>query len=221
MTREFTTEAEDILKEISAIAIEYFQNSPPTHDWEHTLRVVSLCKKIGSAENADMETLLAAAYLHDIGREEADKKQICHAELSAQIAEQILIKSGFPSCKIPQALHCISTHRFRGDNPPETIEAKVLFDADKLDAIGAIGVCRAYSYAGENGQPLYTPFDEEAELKKFTNHKEHSPVIEFKVKLSRIKDSLKTSCGRALALERHKFMLAFFEELCQEIKGSK
>lgn len=221
MCNEETYITDNVISQIESSAKEFFHHSPPTHDWEHTMRVVSLCKKIGYEENADMKILIIAALLHDIGREEADRNNTCHAELSSKLAKPILEEHNLSENSINRISHCILTHRFRGDNQPKTIEAKVLFDSDKLDAIGAIGICRAYSYAGENHQPLYSPFEQESKLTKIINHSEHSPVVEFKVKLSKIMKSLYTDSGRKIATERHNFMANFFTELFEEIKGNK
>jgi uncharacterized protein len=199
----------------------HFVSSPPTHDWTHTQRVLELCMHMGTEEGADLEVLYAAALLHDITREEADKRGVCHADLSAERALPILEKCKFPMEKRDAVIHCIKTHRFRGDLEPQTLEAKVLFDADKLDALGAIGVCRAYAYAGENKQRLYSSLDERTQLKKVTDHSQHSPVAEFRLKLSKIKDRMFTRSGKRLAADRHEFMLNFFNRLYEEIKGIK
>lgn len=205
-----------------------FQKAPPTHDYCHTERVLATCISIGRKMNADIEILYAAALLHDIAREKADITGECHARKSAEIAEPILEKSGFPGEKIPAVLHCIATHRFRSDNPPQSPEARILYDADKLDAIGAIGVCRAYAYGGENGQRLYSSFNpgdiqtpSKAMPSRITNHDNHTPIMEFRMKLSRIKDNLFTKAAKDLAESRHRFMLRFFNRLYEEVNGIK
>ncbi|HOE63840.1 MAG TPA: HD domain-containing protein [Candidatus Sumerlaeota bacterium] len=214
--------------QIEEAAREAFTDAPPTHDFSHTQRVLNLCMHIGRSEGADLEILYAAALLHDIARKEADEQNQCHAELSSLKAAPILEQAGFPPEKRDDVLHCIATHRFRSDNPPATLEAKVLYDADKLDAIGAIGVCRAYAYGGENGQRLYdsfSPADLESpnteSISKITNHKEHTPIIEFRMKLSRIKDKLFTATARSIAESRHRYMLKFFNRLYEEVNGIK
>ena len=205
-----------------------FRDTPPTHDFSHTKRVLNLCMRIGKEEGGELEILEAAALLHDIARDEADFNGECHAELSAVKARPILRDAGFPPETIEAILHCIETHRFRGDNPPKTIEAKILYDADKLDAIGAIGVCRAYAYCGENGQKLYGAFSgnileegNEEKLSKFTDHTQHNPVIEFRLKLSKIKKRPFTGTTKAIAESRHRYMLKFFNRLYEEVKGIK
>jgi uncharacterized protein len=199
----------------------HFVSSPPTHDWMHTQRVLELCMHMGKEEGADLEVLFAAALLHDIARDEADSHGTCHADLSAEQALPLLEQCNFPKEKREAVIHCIKAHRFRGDIQPQTLEAEVLFDADKLDALGAIGVCRAYAYAGENKQRLYSALDERTQLKKVTNHAQHSPVAEFRLKLGKLKDRMFTRSGKRLAAERHEFMLNFFNRLYEEIKGIK
>ncbi len=208
-----------VMERIEAEAKKMFVEAKPTHDWDHIKRVLHLVRRMGAEAQADLQILTAAALLHDIGRVEADKSGECHAEKGAEMAEGILEKCDFPSEKRKAVIHCIRSHRFRDDNVPKTLEAKILYDADKLDAIGAIGICRAYSYAGENGQRLYSDFEEEVRLTKVVDHSEHTPVVEFKVKLSHIKDKMLTPMGRKLAEERHKYMVSFFERLKREIEG--
>ena len=214
--------------QIEEAAQKAFINVPPTHDFSHTKRVLNMCMRIGKKEGADQEILHAAALLHDIARVEADSNQACHAELSALRAREILLKTSFPKDKIEDVIHCIGTHRFRSDNPPKTLEAQILYDADKLDAIGAIGICRAYAYCGENGQRLYGSFSQNSldvrkdeTISKITDHSRHTPIIEFRKKLSRIKDKLFTRTAREIAESRHRYMLKFFNRLYEEVKGIK
>ncbi|MCK4501304.1 HD domain-containing protein, partial [Candidatus Babeliales bacterium] len=147
----------DIVEQITNRAKEYFSNSKGSHDWEHTLRVYNLCLHIGEKENADMETLKIAAILHDIGREHQDKcnGKVCHAEKGAELSRVLLSKFKISKEKVDNIVHCIQTHRFRGSNVPTSKEAKILFDADKLDSIGAVGIGRAFLFAGEIGAKLH------------------------------------------------------------------
>ena len=129
-----------LINNVKNIAKSYFDSARGSHDWEHTIRVCKLCERIGPAEGADMDVLLSAAYLHDIGRryQDASNGAVCHAEKGAQLAESLL--NGLPLCEAQKQniVHCIQSHRFRGRHQPQTPEAKVLFDADKLDAINQI-----------------------------------------------------------------------------------
>jgi uncharacterized protein len=118
--------------------------------------------------------------------------------------------------------HAIAAHRFRTDPEPTTLEAQVLFDADKLDAIGAVGVARAFAYGGARGQRLWAPI-ESVELDRWESEGDdlaaHTPIHEFVVKLSCIRDRLFTSTARAIAADRHYTMVAFFERLSEEVQG--
>lgn len=198
---------------------EYFKNSKPTHDFSHVKRVYNLCMKIGKKEKADLEVLRLASLLHDIGRIKRDEDHEIH---SIEIAEKVMDKYKIDEKTKRNVIHCIKTHRYRNNAVPETLEAKILYDADKLDAIGAIGICRAYSFGGENGQKLYRKEDfsnKDIEVSRKLDHKKHTPVIEYKAKLSRIKDTVLTEEGKRIAEERNKFMKNFFLRLEKEIKG--
>jgi uncharacterized protein len=120
--------------------------------------------------------------------------------------------------------HAIAAHRFRTGPEPTTLEAQVLFDADKLDAIGAVGVARAFAYGGARGQRLWAPI-ESVDLARWQEEGDdlnvHTPIHEFVVKLSRIKERLFTPTGRAIAEERHAYMVGFYERLDAEVRGSK
>ena len=205
---------------IRARAKGFFRIAPPSHDWSHVERTYRLCVKVGKREKADLQVLKAAALLHDIARmdEDVSSGKICHAERSAAIAENILKEVEFPKTKIPQVMHCIESHRFRGVRKPMTLEAKILSDADKLDAIGAIGVARAYAYGGEHGYRLYGKIPKNYRLQRFKNPRIHNPVIEYRQKLQKIKDRLLTKTGREIAMGRHGFLTMFFSRLFNEIE---
>jgi len=198
---------------------EFFAEAKGSHDWEHTERVYSLCVRIGEKEGADMEVLSLAAILHDIGRPEQDrlKGTICHAERGAALAREILERYGVDKKKIDKVVHCIETHRFRNNKPPQTKEAEILFDADKLDSIGATGVGRAFLFVGEVGAKLHDKHIDIEKTKPYT--KEDTAYREFVVKLSKIKDRMLTGEGKMIAEERHRFMVDFFNRLNKEIDG--
>jgi uncharacterized protein len=196
-----------------------FGSARGSHDWDHTERVLRLCLRIGRKEKADLEVLRLAAVLHDIGREEEDRSngRVCHGARGATMAAEILARHGVGLEKIARVAHCIETHRFRGRRPPQSLEAKVLFDADKLDSIGAVGIGRAFLFAGEVGARLHDPAIDVEKTKPYT--RDDTAYREFLVKLSRVKDRMFTREGKRIARERHRFMAAFFERLNRETRG--
>jgi len=208
-------EFDDLIKEVKS---RYF-TARKSHDWEHTERVHNLSMHIGKIEHANLEVLNIAAFLHDIGREIQDKSEgkHCHAEIGAVLAREILNKYEYPEEFIDKVIHCIETHRFRGKKIPDSLEAKILFDADKLDAIGAIGIGRAFVFAGEVGAKVHNKNVDIENTKPYSE--EDTAYREFLVKLIKVKDRMITNEGKRIALNRHKFMIDFFERLNQEVDG--
>ena len=209
------------IEEIRAFARKCFSNARVSHDWEHTLRVYDLCIHIGRVEGADLEVVRISAVLHDVGRPEQDasKGTVCHAEKGAKMAQALLKSYSTSQRRKDHIIHCIRSHRFRGDCEPETLEAKVLFDADKLDSIGAIGIGRAFQFAGEVGAKFHNPSVSPEETSPYTE--EDTGYREFRLKLSRIRDRIYTAEGRRIARGRHAFMEMFFERFLQEHEGLK
>ncbi len=207
--------------DIRAFAEECFSNAPGSHNWDHTRRVHQLCRHIGRIEGADLEVLEISAYLHDVGRpsQDASRGALCHAEKGGEMARDVLENFPLTSEKKADIIHCVESHRFRGNRKPETIEAKVLFDADKLDAIGAIGIGRAFLFAGEVGAKLHNPAVKPEETDPYTE--EDTAYREFRLKLFKIKDRLMTMEGRRMANERHAFMECFFERFLEEYTGKR
>jgi uncharacterized protein len=199
----------------------FFHGARGSHDWEHTERVLRLCRRIGPVEGADMPVLLVAAILHDIGRGEQDRTagEICHARHGAEKALAVVRSLPLSPDRQENVLHCIRSHRFRGREHPSTLEARVLFDADKLDAIGAVGVARAFLFAGEVGARLHNPDVDPAETRPYSE--EDTGYREYRLKLRKIKDRMLTAEGRRLAQERHAFMEAFFNRFIEEYQGKR
>lgn len=211
----------EVLASLRKTAEDHFAKAPGSHGWDHTLRVYRLCRHIGAVEKADMDVLLSAAYLHDIGRsfQDASSGAVCHAEKGARMAEPIINQYPFSDTQKNNIVHCIESHRFRNELKPQTMEAKVLFDADKLDAIGAVGVARAYLFAGEIGARLHNP-DLEAEDTEMYSEND-TGYREYQVKLRKIKDRIITPEGRRMAVERHQYMEAFFKRFLEEYGGRR
>ena len=197
------------------------RESKGSHDWDHTLRVYRLCLRIGRVEGADMNVVRPAAYLHDIGRGAQDQSggKVCHAREGAVLAKKLADLLPLTQAQKENIVHCVRTHRFRGNQIPLTLEAKVLFDADKLDSIGAVGVARAFLFAGEIGAMLHNPNNEIENTRPYSE--DDTGYREFKLKLCRIKDRVITEEGKRLAKERHEFMEFFFKRFLDEIEGKR
>ena len=209
-----------ILEAVRRKARKYFRSARGSHAWDHTERVFRLCLRIGREEKADLDVLRLAALLHDIGREEEDLSngRTCHAEKGAALAARILKKHGIGAERSARVVRCIKTHRYRGRHAPDSLEGKILFDADKLDSIGAVGIGRAFLFAGEVGARLHDPKIQVRKTKPYT--KEDTAYREFLVKLTRIKGRMFTAEGKRIAGERHKFMTDFFRRLNKETAGA-
>lgn len=208
-----------IIEEIRQTAKKMMAEAKGSHDWSHTRRVHDLCMRIGRVEGADLDLLSMAAYLHDIGRPFQDKLKgkICHAEKGAEIAEDILGKVNLPEKHKENIIHSVRSHRFRGKNRPETLEARVLFDADKIDSIGAIGIGRAFLFAGELGAVLHNPDIAPEKSRSYT--KNDTCYREYIMKLRKVKDRILTSEGLRIANKRHEFMDFFFQKFLEEYEG--
>lgn len=211
----------DAIDQARQVARKRFEGALTSHDWEHTQRVFRLCRRIGPPEGADMDVLLVAALLHDIGRssQDASNGAVCHAIRGAEIAVPVVQGLSLTGDQKENVLHCIRSHRFRGRSEPATPEACVLFDADKLDAIGAVGVARAYLFAGEVGAKLHNSGNDIRNTEPYS--REDTGYREYRVKLCRIKDRMLTDTGKKMAEARHLFMKTFFERFVEEYEGRK
>jgi uncharacterized protein len=197
----------------------WYPQDDAVHGFDHILRVYHMARHLAAAEGADQEIVAAAALLHDARPLESldpasDLRQDHHL-VSSGFAESILQQEGWPVERIEAVLHCIRAHRFRDDREqPATLEAQALFDADKLDAIGAIGVARAVAYAAQHGQPAFAePSPGFLTGGLLQPGEPHSAYHEYVFKLSRLKDRFFTHTARQIAAARHEYMAGFFERL--------
>lgn len=210
-----------LTEKLRQLADPYHDGMGGCHGPDHTERVHKTALYIGRLMKARLDVLSAAALLHDIGRryETREQGKICHAEKGAELARVILEKLEFAPPLIDDIVHCIEAHRYRGDKVPRTLEAKILYDADKLDSIGAVGIGRAFLFAGQTGARLHNESDVDILACK-PYSREDTAYREFKFKMSKIKDRMLTPEGKRLAAERHDFMEVFFERLERETKGA-
>ncbi len=187
---------------------EKHYSDDPSHDWLHAERVCKMCMRICEKEGGDPQVLVAAALLHDVGIRYELEQGIDHSEKGAEIAGEILSRIGFQSEKIGTVLEAIREHRFRKGVKSVSIESRILQDADRLDAMGAIGVARTFSHGGRRRIPMYS-----------NSRTTGSTVDHFYEKLLKLKNSLNTETARRIAEERHAFMEAFLSRFLKEIEG--
>lgn len=189
------------------------------HDSEHIYRVLYTALQIAETELiVNMDILIAACLLHDIGREAQFKNpDLSHAVEGGEMAKEFLTELGWQKQDTEKVKHCISTHRFRSENPPETIEAKILFDSDKLDVTGALGITRTLIYKGQVGEPIYAitngGIDSGTDLES-----PESFYKEYHFKLEKVYSKFYTREAQNIADKRKEISRLFFDRLVDEIK---
>jgi uncharacterized protein len=203
-----------------------YADTDTAHDFEHILRVMRMAIRLAEAEGGDVEVVRTAALLHDLERHAEDSAArdgnsgvIDHAEASAFAAQEFLIASGAEDSFAGRVAEAIRSHRYRGTIQPGSLEARILFDADKLDSIGAIGVARAYAVGGMHNRKLYSEPNSEATAVRGQQKAEHTPVDEYYVKLRHLHTRFYTPAAQRLAEGRHRFMVEFFNRLESEVHG--
>jgi uncharacterized protein len=202
----------------------WYEHVDAVHDFSHIERVYKMSEHLAIAEGADLEIVHAAALLHDAdGTAPGSEARLEHHLRSAEFAGRILKEEGWPEDRIQAVQHCIRAHRFRGDKePPATIEAKCLFDADKLDVLGAIGATRAVVYAALAGTPFYCkPSQQFIETGKEEKDELHSAYHEHLFKLQKVEKKMFTQTAREIARGRSQYLDGFFEQLIAEINGER
>jgi len=196
------------------------QMQDSAHDKHHIYRVLNSALDIASYEDIkDMDVLLASCLLHDIGRERqfVDLEALCHAQVGGEMAYDFLISQKWTAQKAFHVKECISSHRYRGDNLPQSIEAKILFDADKLDASGAVGIARTLICEGQTSQPLYIMDDNENIIVDGGGGEISSFFQEYNYKLKNVYNSFFTARAKEIALKRQKTAVDFYNGLYAEI----
>lgn len=199
--------------------------SDAAHDFDHVGRVTQLAIRIAQAEGADVTVARLAALLHDVpvhdGGDDATSRRRAHHLAAADFARDLLLARGLGTERVANVVHCIEAHRFRDQSvQPQSIEAKCLYDADKLDSIGAIGIGRAFAFAGAINERLWTkPWTATPPDNAKPTGSDYTPVHEYVYKLRRIVATLHTESARRIGAERHRFMTNFFDRLDAEMQG--
>jgi uncharacterized protein len=217
MTTTYTIEADHYLSE--AQARQLYASGDSAHDFDHVLRVTHLGTQLALAEGADQTVVRLAALLHDVPV--AGEGRRAHHLAAAEFAGNLLRERGLGTNRVANVVHAIAAHRFRHrEITPDTLEAHCLYDADKLDSIGAIGVARVFAYAGAHGNRLWhTPVAELPPLAERPTGANYTPVHEYVYKLQQLLATLYTPSARQIGAGRHAYLQTFFEQLDQEMRG--
>lgn len=218
-----------LLTETEARAL--YNTDDATHDFDHVLRVARMALRIARFEQADEEIVWLAALLHDlpVSHNTDEDARVGHHIRAAEAARTLLLERGMDIERVELVVHAIRTHRFRDQSiPPTTLEAKILFDADKLDSMGAIGIARAYAWTGAHNNRLWTQRVLDIARDSAPPHSappdsappegnEYTPSHEYVFKLNRLMSVLHTNSARMIGMERHEFMQTFFQHLDREM----
>lgn len=205
--------------EVRERARAYFGDVSPAHDWHHVRRVARLAETLAEEYEVDEDVLFGAVWLHDVGRAKEDRGEIeCHAEWGAREAADALADLGADAETIEAVQHCVRAHRYSNDVEPETREAEILCDADNLDALGAVGVARVFSYGGELGRPIHDPdlppeADDSAAGETQLNH--------VQKKILSLPERMYTDAGREMAEARGEYVAEFVARFEREVRGER
>ncbi len=190
------------IERLDSFAREHMSESNAgAHAYDHVKRVYSICMRFGQELGADMRVLGAAALLHDVGRAYEKEKRVSHSILSGEMSVEILREVGYSDEEIEKVNVAIRTHRFSEKLSPTSLEGEILSDADKLDAIGAIGITRAIAQAAARGDGI----------ESFLHHADE--------KLLKLHEMMFTEEARKLARSRHAVLSAFVAELRAELQN--
>jgi uncharacterized protein len=203
-------------------AKKWYDPVDAVHGFDHVLRVYRMAEMIGEELGADMGILKVAALLHDASGAAPGESgtRTSHEQDSAEFARRVLQEEEWAEERIRAVEHCIRTHRYRNQEEPVSLEAKILFDADKLDVVGAFGVARTIGYAVQAHRPIFSQPSE-----RFLNEglkepdEPHSAYHEYLFKLRHVKDRLFTQSAKRIAEHRHQVLTQFFKQLAAEAVG--
>ena len=200
---------------IETYMLECMQDS--AHDREHIYRVLYVALDIAEyEEDVDYDVLIAACLLHDIGRKEQyENPELCHAAVGPEKAYKFLIENNFRPEYAEKVAVCIKSHRFRSEDRLAGIEEKILFDADKIDVAGALGITRTIFYQGQVGEPLYS-VNEAGEISDGSRDTKPSFFQEYKFKLEGLYAKFYTERGKEIAGRRQHSAVSFYESMKKE-----
>jgi uncharacterized protein len=213
----------EVVSNTEAFVKERLEGESTGHDWWHAQRVINIADKIYTVEGGDWLVIELALLLHDIG----DRKVINQDDDDYSIAENFLTSQNIPPEIITTIMHIIKTMSFSKsfDQKPQekSVEFKIVQDADRLDALGAIGIARAFAFGGSRGRPLYDPTYQAQNFTTTEQYKQSqgSTLHHFEEKLFTLKDLLNTETAKLIADEREAYMIAFRSRFLSEWAGEQ
>jgi uncharacterized protein len=220
------TELRGWLLKLAQETMEREGSEDAAHDYDHLVRVMALAETIQAQEGGDLPIIWAAVSLHDIGQERERLHGGDHALIGAEMAADLLTNTLFPQHSIPAVQQAIRDHRMTGKVIPHTLEGRILYDADKIDSLGAVGIGRLYCITGRYNQKVYAPVPADVvepvdplTVRKLRRRPDYSPSIEFQLLFEDLPQRMTTRIGKELAQERYDYMKGFFRRLQQEIVG--
>lgn len=202
---------------ITKIVEKMLKGRDPAHDFQHILRVYKNAEIIGRSEGSDMEVLLPAVLLHDIVvYPKGSAKSSRSSDESADLAKNILENYGYSQDRISKICYCIRTHSYSKKVVPASLEGRILQDADRLDALGAIGIARTFSVAGSENRTFYNADDPFCRSNRRLDDKQWT-LDHFQTKLLKLEEIMHTETAKKIARERTRFMILFIRQLQKEI----
>jgi uncharacterized protein len=207
------------LDQIQALCRDYLSEhmaSDPAHDLSHITRVVQSTLELTATENGNADVTLPAAWLHDcvsVAKDSPLRNQA--SRLAAEEAVRFLQSIDYPDDLLSQIYHAIEAHSFSANITTETLEARIVQDADRLEAVGAVGIARCFLTGGAMGTPLYEPSDPFAKDRELDDRS--YTLDHFYCKLLGLAETMKTKAGRAEAIRRTDYMREFLQQLGREI----
>ena len=209
---------DSIFKKIESESKKYYKKNEPGHDWNHILRVIALCKNMMKDKGANERVLIPAAFLHDIiCLPKNDPNSSSSSSLAALKSLELLEDCGFSEREIIDISNAIEDHSYSRGRTPRSLEGKILQDADRLDALGAIGVLRCASVATNMGGAFYHEEDFWAKNRPYNDKK--FMIDHYETKLFKLPQSMNTDWARKEALKRVEFMKLFRSQLVGELDG--
>ena len=194
-----------------------FENDSSGHDYFHSVRVYKMAMKVAEEEICDKNIVMMAALLHDV-----DDKKLFQTEHNAN-ARTVLMDGGISKTDIERVVAIIESVSYKGNDSvvPQTIEGKIVQDADRLDAMGAIGIARAFAYGGNHNRAIYIPDCQPHINMNETEYRNNkgTTINHFYEKLLLMKDMMNTDCAKSIDWKRDEYMRGFLKEFNDEWNG--